>query len=31
MVRQGAIWGLTFHPELSGDLTLQRAFLKQLR
>ncbi len=31
MVRQGAIWGLTFHPELSGDLTLQSAFLKQLR
>ena len=26
-VRQGALWGLTFHPELSGDLRLLRAFL----
>ena len=27
-VVKGNIWGLTFHPELSGDLTLQKAFLK---
>ncbi len=26
-VRRGAIWGLTFHPELSGDLRLHRMFL----
>ncbi|MGC2290222.1 MAG: pyridoxal 5'-phosphate synthase glutaminase subunit PdxT [Thermoplasmata archaeon] len=26
-VRSGAIWGLTFHPELSGDIRLHRAFL----
>jgi 5'-phosphate synthase pdxT subunit len=30
MVRQGAIWGMTFHPELSGNLTLQKAFLEYL-
>jgi pyridoxal 5'-phosphate synthase pdxT subunit len=26
-VRAGAVWGLTFHPELSGDARLHRAFL----
>lgn len=26
-VREGALWGLTFHPELSGDLRLHRLFL----
>ncbi len=26
-VRRGSIWGLTFHPELSGDLRLHRMFL----
>ncbi|MCI4347580.1 MAG: pyridoxal 5'-phosphate synthase glutaminase subunit PdxT [Thermoplasmata archaeon] len=27
-VRSGAVWGLTFHPELSGDPRLHRAFLE---
>ena len=26
-VREGSVWGLTFHPELSGDLRLHRLFL----
>lgn len=26
-VRSGALWGTTFHPELSGDLRLHRRFL----
>ncbi len=26
-VRRGSIWGLTFHPELSGDLRLHKMFL----
>ena len=26
-VREGSLWGLTFHPELSGDLRLHRLFL----
>jgi pyridoxal 5'-phosphate synthase pdxT subunit len=26
-VRSGPLWGLTFHPELSGDSRLHRAFL----
>jgi len=26
-VRQGAIWGLAFHPELSGDVRVHRLFL----
>ncbi|MGD0249733.1 MAG: pyridoxal 5'-phosphate synthase glutaminase subunit PdxT [Thermoplasmata archaeon] len=26
-VRSGAVWGMTFHPELSGDLRLHRYFL----
>lgn len=27
-VRAGAVWGLTFHPELSGDPRVHRAFLE---
>jgi 5'-phosphate synthase pdxT subunit len=27
-VRSGVVWGLTFHPELSGDPRLHRVFLK---
>jgi 5'-phosphate synthase pdxT subunit len=27
LVRQGAIWAATFHPELSGDLRLHQRFL----
>jgi 5'-phosphate synthase pdxT subunit len=27
LVRQGAVWGSTFHPELSGDLRLHQQFL----
>jgi len=27
-VRQGPLWGLTFHPELTDDLRLHRAFLR---
>ncbi len=27
-VRTGAVWGTTFHPELSGDLRLHRQFLR---
>jgi pyridoxal 5'-phosphate synthase pdxT subunit len=27
-VRTGAVWGLTFHPELSGDSRLAEAFVK---
>ena len=30
-VRVGAVWGLTFHPELSGDPRLHRAFLQAAR
>ncbi len=30
-VRQGAVWGLTFHPELSGDPRLHRLFLASVR
>lgn len=29
-VRAGAVWGLTFHPELSGDPRLHRAFLRSV-
>ena len=29
MVRQGAIWAATFHPELSGDLRLHQRFLTE--
>jgi pyridoxal 5'-phosphate synthase pdxT subunit len=28
-VRKGAVWGLTFHPELSGDERLFRLFLEE--
>lgn len=28
-VRQGALWGLAFHPELSGDPRLHRLFLAE--
>jgi 5'-phosphate synthase pdxT subunit len=27
-VRSGPVWGLTFHPELSGDSRIHRAFLR---
>ncbi|HLN50861.1 MAG TPA: pyridoxal 5'-phosphate synthase glutaminase subunit PdxT [Thermoplasmata archaeon] len=27
-VRSGAVWGLTFHPELSGDPRIHRLFLE---
>ena len=27
-VRAGAVWGLTFHPELSGDPRIHRQFLE---
>jgi pyridoxal 5'-phosphate synthase pdxT subunit len=30
-VRSGAVWGLCFHPELSGDARLHRAFLASVR
>jgi pyridoxal 5'-phosphate synthase pdxT subunit len=30
LVRQGAIWGATFHPELSGDLRLHQRFLTEV-
>lgn len=30
-VRSGAVWGLTFHPELSGDPRVHRAFLAAVR
>jgi 5'-phosphate synthase pdxT subunit len=30
MVRKGGLWGATFHPELSENLTLHKAFLGQL-
>ncbi len=30
-VAEGGIWGLTFHPELSGDLRVHRAFLETVR
>ena len=29
LVRQGPIWGATFHPELSGDLRLHQRFLTE--
>ena len=29
LVRHGAIWGTTFHPELAHDLRIHRAFLQQ--
>jgi len=30
-VRSGAVWGLTFHPELSGDPRVHRKFLEAVR
>jgi 5'-phosphate synthase pdxT subunit len=30
LVREGAIWGATFHPELSGDLRLHQRFLTEV-
>lgn len=29
LVRQGSVWGATFHPELSGDLRLHQHFLTE--
>ncbi len=29
-VRQGPVWGLAFHPELSGDPRVHRAFLRSV-
>jgi 5'-phosphate synthase pdxT subunit len=29
LVRRGAVWGATFHPELSGDLRLHQRFLTE--
>jgi 5'-phosphate synthase pdxT subunit len=29
LVRTGAVWGATFHPELSGDLRIHQMFLEQ--
>ena len=29
LVRQGALWGATFHPELSGDLRVHQRFLTE--
>jgi 5'-phosphate synthase pdxT subunit len=30
LLRQGTIWGATFHPELSGDLRLHQRFLNEV-
>jgi 5'-phosphate synthase pdxT subunit len=30
LVRQGHVWGLSFHPELSGDTRVHELFLKSL-
>jgi 5'-phosphate synthase pdxT subunit len=30
LLRQGTIWGATFHPELSGDLRLHQRFLTEV-
>jgi pyridoxal 5'-phosphate synthase pdxT subunit len=30
LVRQGSVWGATFHPELSGDLRLHERFLTEV-
>ncbi len=29
LVRQGPVWGATFHPELSGDLRIHERFLAE--
>lgn len=30
LCRQGAVWGATFHPELSGDLRIHQLFLREV-
>jgi pyridoxal 5'-phosphate synthase pdxT subunit len=30
LVREGNVWGATFHPELSGDLRLHQKFLQEV-
>lgn len=30
LIRQGSVWGATFHPELSGDLRLHQRFLAEV-
>jgi 5'-phosphate synthase pdxT subunit len=30
LVREGPVWGATFHPELSGDLRLHQTFLQEV-
>ncbi|HEY7438444.1 MAG TPA: pyridoxal 5'-phosphate synthase glutaminase subunit PdxT [Acidimicrobiia bacterium] len=30
LVRQGAVWGSTFHPELAGDLRVHQLFLREV-
>jgi 5'-phosphate synthase pdxT subunit len=30
LVRVGAVWGSTFHPELSGDLRVHQRFLQEV-
>jgi pyridoxal 5'-phosphate synthase pdxT subunit len=30
LCRQGAVWGATFHPELSDDLRIHRSFLEEV-
>ena len=30
LVRDGAVWGSTFHPELSGDLRVHQRFLQEI-
>ena len=30
LVREGCVWGATFHPELSGDLRLHQRFLSEV-
>lgn len=31
LVRQGTVWGSTFHPELSGDLRVHQQFVQSIR
>jgi 5'-phosphate synthase pdxT subunit len=31
LVRQGAVWASTFHPELSGDLRVHQQFVQSIR
>jgi pyridoxal 5'-phosphate synthase pdxT subunit len=30
LIRQGSVWGATFHPELSGDLRIHQRFLAEV-